>query len=77
MVKQQVKAEVPTTDLQEILFASESEIAAQFDEEAFEIGDEGALEVGFGMDIRQVEKVQQVSVFEEGVDGGMKFSHPR
>ena len=48
-----------------------------FPKRFIEIGDEGALEVGFGMDIRQVEKVQQVSVFEEGVGGGMKFSHPR
>lgn len=65
VVEQEVEAEVLAADLQEVLLADEGEVAAQFNEEAFEIGDEGVLEVRFGMGFRQVEKVHEVGVFED------------
>ena len=64
MVKKQVEAEIGAAHLQQVLLAHETEVAAQFGQKLLQIGDQGLLEVVLGMNFRQIEKLQQITVLE-------------
>ena len=74
MIEQQVEREVRVADLQAQFLADETKIRAEFDEEFFEVGHERRLQLPLGMFRGQVQKIQQVGVFENGFGGGMQLS---
>jgi hypothetical protein len=69
MVEEEVEAEIFATDLEQIFFADETKVAAELDEEAAEVGDESALEVGLGVGLGQLKKIEKIGVFEERAGG--------
>ena len=71
MVEKQIETEIFSAHLQKILFPDEGKVAAQLDEKLPEIGDQSALEVGFGMGFGQVEKIEEVGVLEDPIHCGV------
>ena len=65
MEKQQVNVIVVPAHLDALLPAHEGEVAAQFQNESLQLGQDGLFQVFFGEAIFQVQEVQQVGVFQE------------
>jgi len=49
MEEQEVEVEIPPADLEAQLFARETKVWPEFDQELLEVGDEGLLELPFGV----------------------------
>ena len=64
MEEQEVEVEIPPADLDAELFTGETKVRPEFDQELLEVGDEGLLELPFGVGGGQVQEVQQVGVLE-------------
>ena len=70
--KQQVDFKVPSTDLNSVVAADETEVAAKFDQELLQLFEQGALQVGLGVPRGQVEEFKKVAVFENRWSIGMQ-----
>ncbi len=70
--EEKVDCEVAATDLERILAANKAKISTEFDQELFELHNKAALEVGFRVAGRKVEKLQQIGILKNanclGVD---------
>ena len=72
--EEEVEFKVLGADLDGVMAADEAEVAAEFDEEILEFFNQAAMEIGFGMILGQVEKLNQITVFKDGRGVGMQFS---
>ena len=64
MEEQQVDAIPLVADAQPPLAADEGEVAAEFEQEGFEVADEGVLEVGLGVLVLQAEELEDERVLD-------------
>jgi hypothetical protein len=59
--EEQVEGEIPAADLDRVLAADEAEVAAELDEEQFELLDQGALQIRFGVLGRKVKETKRLT----------------
>jgi hypothetical protein len=57
MEEQEVKVEIPAADLEAQLLPGEAEVRPEFDEKMLQVGDEGLLELLFGVSGGEVQEV--------------------
>ena len=71
MEEEQVHAIPVVADAQAALAADEGEVVAEFEQEAFQMADEGFFQLGLGVFILQVEELQDERIFDSssGRDG--------
>jgi hypothetical protein len=62
MEEEEINEEVTVANLETVFLSKESEIATEFEDEVFEIIDEGGFKVVFGMVGRQIEEVKDVAI---------------
>ena len=65
MKKEQIEGKILSPDLEGMLGTDEAEIAAQLGDEAAQIPQQAAVEVGFVVFGRKTEKFKRVDVFEK------------
>ena len=65
MKKEQIEGKILSADLEWMLGTDEAEIAAQLGDEAAQIPQQAAVEVGFVVFGRKTEKFKRVDVFEK------------
>ena len=63
--EEQVQGEVAPADLHGVFRADETEVTAQLSEKAPEVAHQGAVEVDFGVTVRQTEEFEEVRVLED------------
>ena len=64
MVKKQIDVIVALVDGDAFLPCHEGEVAAQFDDETLQLGQDGGFEVFFRVAVRQTEKVEHIRIAE-------------
>jgi len=67
----QVDGEVLVPDLDRVLGSDEAEVAAELGDEAAEVAEQRAMEIGLGVTVVQLEELQVVGVLELLDRGGM------
>ena len=60
-----IEREVLTANMQRILGTDVAEIAPQLDLKVFQFGQEAPMQIGFVMDLGQIEKFDAVGVYED------------
>ena len=74
MEEEQVDLKIVATDLNWVMAADKTEIAPKLNEKILEVRDQGIVQIGFGVTPGQVEKFDEIAVFEDRCGVGMKFS---
>ncbi len=69
VVEEEVDVEVVVVDLEAFLAGDEAEACAEFEEELFDVAEDGVFEVFFEVVVVEVEEVEDVGIFEEEVGG--------
>jgi hypothetical protein len=75
--KEQVDLKISPAHLYWIMAADETEVTAKFDQEVFKLGNQPVVQIGLGMGLGKVEKLDQVAVLEDGCGIGVNFSRRR
>ena len=64
MKEQEIDREVLLAHLQRVLRADKAKITAEFGNEAAEVIQEGAVQIGFGMPVLQGQEFEAINIFE-------------